>query len=145
MKFTVSQRGYHFVELEGVAKSGSSFGDISEILLGESDWNSSISYLNSDWFYWGRRGPSVHLSYEKPIKDITWFYNEVTVPEGSDIIGSYFMANGFSGGYFGMQVNSLSERRILFSVWSPYKTDNPGDIPEDQKIKLLLTEDERTD
>ena len=32
-KFTVSQRGYHFVELEGVAKSGSSFGDISEILL----------------------------------------------------------------------------------------------------------------
>lgn len=47
------------------------------------------------------------------------------------------MANGFGQGYFGMQVNSPTERRILFSVWSPYKTDNPDEIPEDQKIKLL--------
>jgi hypothetical protein len=47
------------------------------------------------------------------------------------------MANGFAQGYFGMQVNSATERRILFSVWSPFKTDNPGEIPEDQKIKML--------
>jgi hypothetical protein len=47
------------------------------------------------------------------------------------------MANGFGQGYFGMQVNSTTERRILFSVWSPYKTDNPGTIPDDYKIRLL--------
>jgi hypothetical protein len=47
------------------------------------------------------------------------------------------MACGFAQGYFGIQVNSETERRILFSVWSPFKTDNPGEIPEDQKIKLL--------
>jgi hypothetical protein len=47
------------------------------------------------------------------------------------------MANGFGQGYFGIQVNSPTERRVLFSVWSPYKTDNPEDIPEDQRIKLL--------
>ena len=47
------------------------------------------------------------------------------------------MANGFGQGYFGMQVNSPTERRILFSVWNPYKTDNPGAIPEEDKIKLL--------
>ncbi len=47
------------------------------------------------------------------------------------------MANGFVQGYFGMQVNSPDERRILFSVWSPFKTDNPEDIPDDQKIRLL--------
>jgi hypothetical protein len=47
------------------------------------------------------------------------------------------MANGFAEGYFGIQVNSSSERRILFSVWSPFATDNPNAIPEDQKIKLL--------
>ena len=29
------------------------------------------------------------------------------------------------------------ERRVLFSVWSPYQTDNPGEIPEDYKIILL--------
>jgi hypothetical protein len=66
-----------------------------------------------------------------------WFYNEMTIPKGKDPIGSYFMANGFKEGYFGIQVNSQQERRILFSVWSPFPTDNPKEIPENQKIKLL--------
>ena len=47
------------------------------------------------------------------------------------------MANGFSEGYFGMQVNSSTERRILFSVWSPFNTDNPKDIPAEQRIRML--------
>lgn len=137
-KFTVNQIGYHFVELEGITKSGSSFGDISEILLGESTWNSSISYVSDDWFYWGRRGPSVHLKYEVPAnKNITWFYNEITVPTGNDVIGSYYMANGFSGGYFGMQVNSETERRILFSVWSAFDTQDPNQIPAEYTVKPL--------
>jgi hypothetical protein len=29
------------------------------------------------------------------------------------------MSNGFGEGYFGMQVNAATERRILFSVWDP--------------------------
>lgn len=66
-----------------------------------------------------------------------WFYNEVTVPEGQDVIGSYYMANGFGEGYFGMQVNSAAERRILFSVWSPFATDDPKSIPEDMRIAML--------
>jgi hypothetical protein len=66
----------------------------------------------------------------------------MTIPEGEDPIGSYFMANGFGEGYFGIQVNSPTERRVLFSVWSPYATDNPNTIPEDQKIKLLKKGDE---
>jgi hypothetical protein len=69
--------------------------------------------------------------------DIEYFYNEITVPEGEDVIGSYFMANGFGEGYFGFQVNSDVERRILFSVWSPYHTDDPNSIPEEDKIKLV--------
>jgi len=47
------------------------------------------------------------------------------------------MANGFGEGYFGMQVNSSTERRILFSVWSPFHTDDPKAIPDDEKIHLL--------
>src|SRR5690606_16285439 len=90
------------------------------------------------FFHWGRRGPSVHMNYRLPDNiDAEWFYNEVTVPEGEDVEGSYFMANGFGEGYFGIQVNSPSERRVLFSVWSPFATDDPKSIPEDQKIKLL--------
>jgi hypothetical protein len=34
-------------------------------------------------------------------------------------------------------VNSSTERRILFSIWSPCHTDNPKDIPQDEKIKLV--------
>lgn len=86
-------------------------------------------------FYWGRRGPSVHLKYTMPKdKDAEWFYNELRVPQGEDVIGSYFMSNGFGEGYFGIQVNSEEERRVLFSVWSPYNTDDPASIPDDQKI-----------
>ena len=59
------------------------------------------------------------------------------MPAGGDVIGSYFMADGFAHGYFGMQVNSEKERRILFSVWSPYNTQNPDEIPQDQRIELL--------
>jgi hypothetical protein len=78
------------------------------------------------------------LGYEAPAgKTLEYFHSEVTVPEGQDPIGSYFMANGFGEGYFGMQVNGPTERRILFSVWSPFHTDNPKDIPEEQRIVLL--------
>ncbi len=47
------------------------------------------------------------------------------------------MANGFAEGYFGIQVNSDKERRVLFSIWSPFQTDNPQDIPVDQRIEPL--------
>lgn len=93
-------------------------------------------------FYWGRRGPSVHLSYRTPQdKDLTYAYNEITVPEGQDTVGSYFMSNGFSEGYFGIQVNSESERRVLFSVWSPFRTDNPAEIPESDRVATLAKGD----
>ena len=68
---------------------------------------------------------------------MVYFYNEIRVPNGNDVPGSYFMANGFGQGYFGIQVNSPTERRVLFSVWSPYSTDDPNEIPEDQRINLL--------
>ncbi|WP_242205760.1 DUF3472 domain-containing protein [Aestuariivivens insulae] len=132
---TINQTGYYYVELEGVSTSGSSFGEISNVLLGDSSWSANITYVDSDWFYWGRRGPSCHLGYDEPAnKDITWFYNELTVPVGMDPVGSYFMADGFSGGYFGMQVNSETERRILFSVWSAYDTQDPNQIPEEYTV-----------
>ncbi|MEH0153147.1 DUF3472 domain-containing protein [Limibacter armeniacum] len=135
--FSIDTAGYQFIEIQGVEKSSAYIGDITGVLVGGAATTGGITYVEDD-FYWGRRGPSVHLSYEVPEnKDIKWFYNEVTIPQGEDIVGSYFMANGFGEGYFGMQVNSETERRILFSVWSPYDTQNPDDIPDDYKITLL--------
>lgn len=106
--------GYIRVDLQGVSKRGAYFGDVSAIKVSTT---SALNYANDAAnYYWSRRGPSVHLGYSVPA-DTEYFYSEVTVPVGQDAIGSYYMANGFTGGYFGIQVRSPSERWILFSVW----------------------------
>lgn len=132
--------GYQCINVEGISKESDFFPSIASFtLLTQEPGEFNFVKDNIDnRYYWGRRGPSVHLSYSMPTeKNIKWFYNEVTIPMGLDPVGSYFMANGFAEGYFGFQVNSEQERRILFSVWSSFKTDNPASIPEDQKIKLI--------
>ncbi|WP_339708485.1 DUF3472 domain-containing protein [uncultured Kriegella sp.] len=135
--FDITDTGYHFLELQGLEKTGSSFAEVNEVLIGGPAASGELTYVKED-FYWGRRGPSVHLTYTAPEHtDIVWFYNEITVPENEDVVGSYYMANGFGEGYFGMQVNSETERRVLFSVWSPYETQDPKSIPEEYRIILL--------
>lgn len=135
--FNVLQ-GYVKVDLQGVKKTGDYFADVSHIIFkSPSSEGDNIFCNDPNFYYWGRRGPSCHLKYTNPTtKDVLYFYNEITIPKGEDKIGSYFMADGFQNGYFGIQVNSETERRVLFSVWSPFSTDNPKDIPEDHKIKL---------
>jgi hypothetical protein len=136
--FTVSTPGYVKVDLQGVSKTGGYFADVTDITFsGPASTGTNIYSNDPSYYYWARRGPSCHLNYTIPTTDnISYYYNEVTVPIGEDKIGSYFMANGFSAGYFGMQVNSATERRILFSVWSPFDTDDPNNIPPDHKIIL---------
>lgn len=135
--FEITEPGYHFVTLEGLEKTGEYFAEVDEILLGGVATDGDVTFVKED-FYWGRRGPSVHLSYTTPANtDVLWFYNEITVPENEDVVGSYYMANGFGEGYFGMQVNSEFERRVLFSVWSPYETQDPKSIPEEFRIIML--------
>ena len=140
-EWTAVDTGYLAVKIKGIAKTDSLFANISSIKLEGSAIDNKTTFVkNNDgqFFYWGRRGPSVHLGYTIPDGvNAEWFYNEVTVPKGNDVLGSYFMADGFGEGYFGMQVNSPTERHILFSVWSPFNTDDPKAIPDDQKIIML--------
>ena len=126
-------KGYNHIDFHGITNNNI---EIKSILIKQPDDNTLVKYIKDD-FYFGRRGPSTHLVYETPTDDIEWMYNEIEIDKDQDVIGSYFMANGFGEGYFGIQVNSENERRILFSIWSPFKTDDPNNIPEDQKIKLL--------
>jgi hypothetical protein len=136
--FDLTAPGYQTLGMRGLTKSDSVFAEVKEVLIGGEALGEKVYYLKDD-FYFGRRGPSVHLKYTVPEEagDIMLFYNEITVSEGNDIPGSFFMANGFIHGYFGIQVNSDTERRILFSVWSPFQTDNPEEIPEKDRIILL--------
>lgn len=136
---TISETGYFRIDIQGVKKTGEFFAEISDLIVDGSALEEKPNYVKDFSYYFGRRGPSVHLKYSFPDdkENIEYFYNELTVPEGDDVIGSYYMANGFGEGYFGMQANSETERRILFSVWSPHVTDNPKDIPEHLQIKKL--------
>ncbi|ODM91585.1 hypothetical protein Ocin01_15097 [Orchesella cincta] len=141
--FDISMPGYTRFDLQGMGKTGGFYGDVSHLIL-LSDTDSLVDpaclkfVSDPNDFYFGRRGPSVHLWYSLPAAEETeYFYNEVTVPKGQDVIGAYFCAIGFSGGYFGIQVNSEKERRILFSIWSAYKTDNPQQIPQDYKVNCI--------
>lgn len=135
---TILTPGYVRVDLQGKSKTGATFGTIAALAVGNDAAKGGLIYVSSpDFYYWGRRGPSVHMGYQLPSGNQEFFYNEVTVPEGNDVIGSYFMANGFGEGYSGIQVNSSSERRILFSVWSPFSTDDPNAIPANHKIVLV--------
>jgi len=136
----VSENHYVRVDFKGKSKTGSVFAEISEIVIdGEAAQEPLVFVREPENFYFGRRGPSVHLSYQIPESagNVEYFYNEVTVPKGEDVIGSYYMVNGFGEGYCGIQANSPEERRILFSVWSPYKTDNPNEIPEEAQVHML--------
>ncbi|KAI8377537.1 uncharacterized protein BYT42DRAFT_570640 [Radiomyces spectabilis] len=62
---------------------------------------------------------SVHNWWNVPsdFGDIAELRSSIRVPQGSDPIKTYWMANGFGNGYMGMQHNSDTERRILFSIW----------------------------
>jgi len=142
LTWKLEHEGYIRIDLQGISRTGNEFAGIKELVIKGDVINDSTAFVkNNDdnYFYWGRRGPSVHLNYVLPdtTNNIEWFYNEVTVPKGNDVIGSFFMANGFGEGYFGMQVNSETERRILFSIWSPFETDDPAAIPEDKKIIMV--------
>ncbi len=137
----VAGAGYLRVDLSGLKKTGDAFGQVSNLIVRSKDKEVKLHYVKSNegnMFYWGRRGPSVHLKYAVPKdKSIEWAYSEITVPKGEDPIGSYFMANGFGQGYFGFQVKSSTERWVLFSVWSPFSTNNPKAVPEKDRVTTL--------
>jgi len=141
-EWNITEPGYIKIDARGITKTGKVFANVSELYIESNAVDEQTAFVKNNegnYFYWGRRGPSVHINYDisEVGDDIECFYNEVTVPAGNDVIGSYFMATGFGEGDFGMQVNSSTERRILFSVWSPFTTDNPKEIPNDKKIILL--------
>lgn len=134
-RISVDKPGYVRIDLQGLSKEGESFGKVKHLVAANVTGKSN--YVTNFADYWGRRGPSVHLAYKMPAGDTEWFYNEVTVPKEGETMHSYYMAAGFGEGYFGMQYNSPTERRVLFSVWSPFDTQDPKSIPDSHKIKLL--------
>ncbi len=135
--FKVKEPGYVRMDIRGLKiKEGEGFGNVAAVYVG-GDVAPVVCVSPEFSTHFGRRGPSVHLGYGLPEEDVEWFYNEIVVPEEGDIPSSYYMACGFGQGYFGMQNNSPHKRRVLFSVWSPFSTDNPSEIPDSLRVTLV--------
>src|SRR5580658_3493419 len=109
--FDVPSAGYQRFTLESLNAPGRPAGDLQALLLNGPAAAGAQFNLKER-----RNAASVHLFY--PVDDaakVDAFYCEVTGVETP--LWTYFEACGWHRGYFGMQVNSATERRIIFSVW----------------------------
>ncbi len=110
-KFDLPQPGYQRFTLESLHERGQPWGDPDALLLEGPAAVEAHFNLKSR-----RNAASVHLRYPVPKEtQVEAFYCEMTGIE--EPLWTYYMACGWHRGYFGMQVNSLTERRIIFSVW----------------------------
>lgn len=137
-----TKAGYIKVDVRGLERAGEVFAfpySLEVEGLSDDEMASYARLSDKKDFYWIRRGPSVHCQYDlsEAGDDVEWFYNEVTINKGDDPHGTYGMAIGFHGGYFGMQVCDDGVRKVIFSIWAPYNTDHPEEIPEEKRIHVL--------
>ncbi len=132
-KHRINSEGFHTITFSAKSKE-KIIADIRSIQL-SGDAVAGIHFNPKP----RRNAASVHLRYPLPdsIKAVA-FYNEITVPAGADIIHSYYMACGFARGYFGIQVNSETERRVIFSVWDAGKEAmDRNKVADSNKVQLM--------
>ncbi|ORZ08972.1 hypothetical protein BCR42DRAFT_424388 [Absidia repens] len=81
---------------------------------------------------------SVHNWWTIPSNfgNISQIESSMRVPEGSDPTNTYWMANGWQGGYMGMQHNSGVQRTILFSAWDDGKGGKVTEIEKGKDVKV---------
>jgi hypothetical protein len=80
---------------------------------------------------------SVHLAYAGP--EGVAYYNEMAIENSAD--GTYFMAAGWSKGYFGIQELANGKKLVLFSVWDPTAGNDPKKVDESKRVKMLHKDD----
>ncbi len=120
-QFAIAKPEYQCFMLESLNEKGKPFGDLEALVLSGPAIKDAHFNLKPR-----RNAASVHLAYPVPkgVK-VAAFYCEMTGVE--EPLWTYYMACGWHRGYFGMQVNSPTERRIIFSVW------DSGGEPKDRK------------
>ena len=130
--FDVPTTGYQRFTLESLNAPGRDAGRLHALVLDGAATMGAHFNLKER-----RNAASVHLVY--PVSGATnvdAFYCEVT---GVDTpLWSYFEACGWHRGYFGMQVNSPTERRIIFSVWDSGKEGaDRSKVGADDRVTLV--------
>ncbi|WP_316823160.1 DUF3472 domain-containing protein [Pedobacter gandavensis] len=130
---TVPKTGYFRYELKPVSapQSAIKINALTFKSLKEAGQVNQTDYQSS---------PSVHLSFsstQPTTKSYNWIYQEIMVPKGGDPLATYYMSLGFYRGYMGIQTNSDSERRVLFSVWDSKDAENDKTITEHDYVSFV--------
>jgi hypothetical protein len=130
--FQIPQPGYQRLMVESRNAPGQPAGSIMELALDGAATTGAHFNLKER-----RNAASVHLSYKVPGgNNYQAYYSEVTAV--TDPTATFYMACGFHRGYFGMQVNSPTERRIIFSVWdSGGEAHSRDKVKDDDRVKLI--------
>lgn len=135
-KFSIPTAGYHRLTLTSRNGATGANGDLEALLLdGPASQDAHFNLKER------RNASSVHLAY--PVDrgtNIKAFYCELTAVE--EPLWTYYMACGWHRGYFGMQINSPTERRIIFSVWDSGKEPVSRDrVADDNRVTLVAKGD----
>lgn len=129
----------HYIRLDFQLKHSTetSFIIVRDIIL--SDLPTKPIFVSSNFSeHFGRRGPSVHFRYcNKSVPEAEWAVSDLTVPEGSDIVGSFFCPLDFESGFFGIQNISDSERWVLFSIWNSVTPDSKRCVSANSRARLV--------
>ncbi len=130
--YTIAQKGYQRFTLESLNPAGQPFGDLDALILAGRATEGAHSNLKPR-----RNAASVHLAY--PVEkgtQVQAFYCEMTGIE--EPLWTYYMACGWHRGYFGMQINSPTERRIIFSVWdSGNEAIDRNKVEAENRVRLM--------
>lgn len=139
-EFLISEPGYVEFRLRSGNEGTADNGQIKRLILADADGGSALKDVHFN-LKPRKNAASVHLFYpvEKDV-EVEAFYCEMTGLE--DPVWSYYMACGWHRGYFGMQVNSDTERRIIFSVWdSGNEAIDRNKVADDNRVKLVAKGD----
>ncbi len=131
-EFEIPDVGYEKIELKSLNSEGHSAGDIESLVL-EGPATKNVHFNMKE----RRNAASVHLAYpvDQNVK-VEAFYCEVTAIE--EPVTTFYMACGWHRGYFGMQVNSPTERRIIFSVWdSGDEAVDRKKVVDENRVRLM--------
>ena len=130
--FEIASPGYHRIVLESLGTPGESQGTVQTLIVSGAAAAGAQFNLKER-----RNAASVHLMYPLPGPlSVDAFYCEVTAVE--DPVTTFYMACGWHRGYFGMQVNSETERRIIFSVWdSGDEAVDRAKVADENRVTLL--------
>lgn len=135
----IPQTGYYRYELKPITDPANSI-TIKSLVFKSFDPEGQVNHTDY------QSSPSVHLGFSstsETTKSYDWLYEEILVPEGGDPLATFYMAIGFYRGYFGIQTNSDTERRVLFSVWDSKDAENDKSTTNADFV-TLVDKDEAT-